>query len=128
MTVGGRAQLTVLVMAANMNEALSLLLRYPSPSADHGPQSFVYDALDLKNNLATETGHAIIQKRTGRRPPPAIAIAIRQSSPARSDRAHTPFGSPSPASFESLLQNAAREVMSRGERWGLSQAVRDVVG
>lgn len=33
-----------------------------------------------------------------------------------------------PASLESLFQDAARGVLSRGERWGFNQAVRDVVG
>ncbi|KAF2664028.1 RabGAP/TBC [Microthyrium microscopicum] len=114
------------LVQADTNSALTLLLRYP-PLEDSSPhQSLVHDARLLYNATSVETGSSLILKYTGHSPTQMETTNTRPSTPLRP---LSPFGSTSsPASLEALIQDAARGVLSRGERWGLNQAVRDVVG
>jgi TBC1 domain family protein 5 len=119
------------LLSADANEALTLLLRYPSPEAPYLPPTFVEDAVLLKSRLSVETGHQLISQYSGRAPRristtverPSTPISSREDSMSRSPRFSSPFGSPASSTLESVFQDVARGVLTRG-----SQAVRDAMG
>jgi len=117
-----------------------LLLKYPAPEPPYGPQSFVDDAIYLRDNFSAAGGAKIISKY-GAKAPVLQPSDLRPSTPLgqglspkqKLPRTRSPL--PSPASFlqqqggvEALFQGAARGVLDRGERLGINQAVRDAVG
>lgn len=127
-------------MEANYSVALMLLLKYPAPEAPYGPQSFVDDAIYLRDNFSAAGGAKVISKY-GAKAPSLHSSDLRPSTPLgeglspkqRLTRTRSPLTSP--ASFlqqqggvEALFQGAARGVLDRGERLGINQAVRDAVG
>lgn len=138
----------ILVIEADYSAALTLLLRYPTPPYPCGPPSFVEDALYLRDNNLPDGGPHIILKYSRRLPaPPLEAPKIsdsftgrfskkgRRIRQQRHDSREKP-GSPrkSPARFlqdqggiEGILQEAARGVYSRGEKWGVTRALRGAV-
>ena len=119
------------LLPADANEALTLLLRYPSPVAPHPPSTFVEDAILLKNRPSVEAGHQIVLKYSGRAPRrvstsiyrPSTPQSSRDDSTSRSPRFPSPFGSPSSSTLESVFQNVANSMLARG-----GQAVRDAMG
>lgn len=117
-----------------------LLLKYPVPEAANGPQTFVEDAIFLRNNMSVSGGAKIIAKYSGRVPedpstvlrptPPRVSSHLLEQSHSRR---RSPL--PSPASFlkqqggvEAILNSAAKGIMDRGERLGVNQALRDAAG
>ncbi|QPC73957.1 hypothetical protein HYE68_004709 [Fusarium pseudograminearum] len=134
------------LLEADYSVCLQLLLKYPPPSDDHGPHTFVDDALYLQDHLDESGGSYLIKKYTGRMPEVA--------SPPQNSRNGTPsfrsFNSfkqkipgsrsqvTSPSRFiqqqggmEALFQGAAKGakgVYERGEKLGINQAVRDAMG
>ena len=127
-------------MQADYSTALTLLLRYPSPEPPNGPSSFVQDALYLRNNNSRQGGSDIIIKYSGKDPLLAgygvdRPITTLPNAGARESHARTKSPLDSPARFiqqqggiEGLLQNAAKGVLNRSERWGVNKAVREAVG
>ncbi len=125
------------VVAADYSTALTLLLHYPSPTAPNGPPTFVQDALYLRDN-PVQGGVHIVYKYSNKTP---AANKRRRGSSGKSSspapRQHPRTNSPlrSPGKFlrhqggvEGILQDAAKEVYSRGEKWGVTRVVRDAVG
>ncbi|TVY21921.1 TBC1 domain family member 5 [Lachnellula arida] len=128
------------LIEANYSVALMLLLKYPAPEPPYGPQSFVDDAIYLRENFSAAGGARIISKY-GAQAPHSQSSDLRPPTPLgqglspkhKLSRARSPLTSP--ASFlqhqggvEALFQGAARGVIDRGERLGINQAVRDAVG
>jgi TBC1 domain family protein 5 len=129
-----------IVIDASYSFALMLLLKYPVPNAENGPQTFVDDAIYLRDNFSAAGGANIISKYSGRAP----SISATDSRPAtpleyslslKRSFARTKSPLPSPARFlhqqggiEGLFQGARKGVFDRGERLGINQAVRDAVG
>jgi len=126
-----------IVIEADTNTALSLLLHYPAPSASHPPRSFIKDALFLKKHLTPDGGNHIVTTYTNRplplvsrvdlpptRPQPQTRISGRSAhriiTPAAPSHRKTPSGG-----LENLIQDAARGVYSQGEKWGFNKAVRE---
>jgi TBC1 domain family protein 5 len=114
-----------------------LLMRYPSPVKEQSPRTFVLDARYLRSNRSIEAGNDLVKKYSDRVPEPFKREYERLSTPdystspgtPQSHRSRSPFISPGvPTAFESLINDAARGVITRGEKWGLNQAVRDAVG
>jgi TBC1 domain family protein 5 len=117
-----------------------LLLKYPSPNAPNGPQTFVDDAIFLRDNFSAAGGAKIIAKYSGKLPTlsssasrPSTPLGQALSPKRALSRTRSPL--PSPARFlqqqggvEALFQGAAKGVFDRGERLGINQAVRDAVG
>jgi TBC1 domain family member 5 len=109
-------------------------MRYPSPSQPHGPRTFLNDAIFIKAHCTVEGGTQLIIKYSNRAPPQFKRIAPRPSTPdsttgsgtPNSFRARSPFGSPAPRALDALIGEAARGVLSRGEKWGFN--LRDAVG
>ncbi|KAG9247311.1 rab-GTPase-TBC domain-containing protein [Calycina marina] len=125
------------LIETNYSTALILLLKYPAPSHPNGPQSFVSDAVYLRDNFNVEGGAHIISKYSGRSPS-MLPQGLRPPTPFDQGRMNFPSSRsplPSPTRFlqqqggvEALLQGAAKGVFDRGERLGINQAVRDAVG
>ncbi|PMD24168.1 RabGAP/TBC [Hyaloscypha hepaticicola] len=128
------------LIEANYSFALMLLLKYPAPEYPNGPQTFVDDAIYLRDNFSAADGAKIISKYSGKAPP-LLSSDSRPSTPLGQALGHkrnisrTKSPLPSPARFlqqqggvEALFQGAAKGVFDRGERLGINKAVRDAVG
>ncbi|OBT87827.1 hypothetical protein VE02_02136 [Pseudogymnoascus sp. 03VT05] len=129
------------LLDADYSVALTLLLKYPHPTPPYGPQTFVEDAIYLRENLSESAGAKLINKYTGRAPlpPSSRPMPATPAGRAKPHRAESRFSGrksplPSPARFlqdqggvEALLQGAAKGVFDRGERLGINQVVRDAV-
>lgn len=123
------------LLDADSNGAVTLLLRYPEPSAASGPVSFVRDALHLRDHLDFEGGNHVIStySRRASRPGRATPRPLTAQKPLDAAR-HTFPRVKSPAQLiqesgglEALLQDAAKGVYTRGEKWGVNKALRDAV-
>ncbi|KAF2805156.1 RabGAP/TBC [Mytilinidion resinicola] len=113
------------LVEADTNTAFTLLLRYPEP--DNPPFTFVHDALYLRDNLNPQAGANII-KKYGKKSPPISENESRVTNHARTSIGASNSLVPQPGSLEAILQDAARGVYNRGEKWGIAKAVRDAVG
>jgi len=117
----------ITVVKADYSTALTLLLRYPSPSAPYPPVSFVEDAKYLRDNLSTGGGKYIITKYSKRAP------EVRQPRPSTQKPATRRTLSPSSlplfqaVQIESIVQDVAKNVLDRSEKWGVNRAVRGAV-
>ncbi|KAF2403582.1 RabGAP/TBC [Trichodelitschia bisporula] len=116
------------LMEADMSQILHLLVHYTylETPVSAPPKSLVSDAIHLKANPTLETASDLIQRYTLQRPetrPPTPHSEL--PSPFR---AASPFAPSTPLALDSILQDAAARVLSRGEKWGLNQAVRGAVG
>lgn len=128
------------MLDADYTNALQLLLKYPAPEPPHGPHTFVDDALYLKDHYHAAGGSSIIMKYTGRTPAPiseqspSTPEARFQGLSLRDKARGTRSPLRSPARFiqqrgvEALFQGAAKNVIERGEKLGINQAVRDAMG
>lgn len=113
------------VIEADYSTALTLLLRYPSPSV---PVTLVEDAMYLRDNLSSRSGKHIITKYSKRSP------AVHQPRPTPQITRH-PRRPTSPSTkplfqtgqIESIVQDVARNVLDRSEKWGVNRAVREAV-
>ncbi|KAF6837917.1 tbc domain-containing protein [Colletotrichum plurivorum] len=131
------------LLEADYSVCLQLLLKYPAPEAHHGPHTFVDDAVYLRTHMNVSGGASLILKYTGKLPgTTASGSNSRPSTPMgqafssfrnRTKGTHSPL--PSPAKFiqqqggvEALFQGAAKNMIERGEKLGINQAVRDAMG
>lgn len=129
------------MLEADYSNALQLLLKYPAPDPPHGPHTFVDDALYLKDHYNIPGGSSIIMKYTGKMPSPVAEP--RPATPeskfpglslrSRAQGARSPLSSPARfiaqrGGVEALFQGAAKNVIERGEKLGINQAVRDAMG
>ncbi|KAM0136502.1 hypothetical protein ACHAO1_004640 [Botrytis cinerea] len=124
------------LMESNYSLALMLLLKYECPP---NPQTFVDDAIFLRDNFNASGGSQIIHKYSGKYPqrdkssPPPDAPLEGSLSP-RQLLMRNRSSLTTPARFlqqqggvEALIQGAAKGVYNRGERLGINQAVRDAM-
>ena len=137
-----------IVIESDYSSALTLLLRYPAPSYPNGPCTFLDDALYLRENILLDGGTHIISKyssRTATSPPKSKSILRlpahrfsnkgKSKGPVKQDystRAISPRVSPTrllreQGGIEGILQEAAKGVYNKGERWGVAKALRDAV-
>ncbi|RDW83406.1 RabGAP [Coleophoma crateriformis] len=128
------------LIESNYSFALMLLLKYPSPVYPNGPQTFVDDAVYLRENFNTAGGATLITKYSGK-PPVVPALDSRPQTPSdqplspskKLSRTRSPLQTPAKflqqqGGVEALFQGAAKGVYQRGERLGINQAVRNAVG
>lgn len=106
------------------------------------------DAIYLRNNLQLDGGVHIISKYSGKGPNAQSETQLsqkqanrtrfrktRDGSPVNRDspeRRSSPFGSQArllqrQGGIEAVIQEAAKGVYSRGEKWGVNKAIRDAV-
>jgi TBC1 domain family protein 5 len=127
------------LLESDTSGAFTLLLRYPPipESSTLTPVQFVQDS-HMLTGTNPKAAAELIEKYTGKQP--ALYESARPSTPNHHPgapflypatsilgRARSPFGASSPATLESLISDAAKGVLERGEKWGVNQAVRDVV-
>ncbi|KAL9578064.1 MAG: hypothetical protein Q9203_007228 [Teloschistes exilis] len=126
------------LMNADYSEALTLLLRYPEPPPPHGPSRFVSDALYMRKNTIHDGAAHIISKYSEGPPDIEDASAGQKSKPSKDTkhvkqrdtrRAFSPGVSAVVAfqergGIENILQEAAKGVYSRSEKWGVNKALR----
>lgn len=130
------------LLEADYNTAMTLLLRYPEPNKDHPPQTFVLDALYLRDHMTTDGSGYLVLKYTGRplhpanRPatPPALQRNITAFSGTSIARAVAAGSALSPprvrnqrSNIESIMQSTAKNIYTRGEKLGIGRAVRSAV-
>jgi TBC1 domain family protein 5 len=130
------------LMDSDYNEALTLLLRYPPLPRDFAPQSFVLDALYLREHMHSGGGGYLVLKYTDRplqpgdRPatPPALQRNITAFSGVNAAKAAlgrtalSPDGKSRQArNIESMFQSAAKNITARSEQFGIGKAVRNAV-
>jgi TBC1 domain family protein 5 len=125
------------LVAADTNEAFSLLLRYPEPNAP--AYTFIKDALYLRDHLTPQGGAEIIS-RYGKQAPviesetspfmrePSPSPSFASSRPRNSMGSTSSFVGQQGAGIEALLQGAAKNVLERGSQWGVGKAIREAVG
>ncbi|KAK3302106.1 rab-GTPase-TBC domain-containing protein [Chaetomium strumarium] len=133
------------LLEADYSVALQLMLKYPTPPAPHGPHTFVDDALYLKDHFDAAGGVTLIFKYTGKSPANtafATPAPSRTSTPSfqklsslrqrtlgrRSSMSASARILQQPGGVEALLQGAAKNMIERGEKLGISQVVRDAMG
>ncbi|KAF4548834.1 Rab-GTPase-TBC domain-containing protein 6 [Elsinoe fawcettii] len=114
------------LLLSDHNECLALLLRYP-PLTEFHPRDLALDAITLRQSFTPATARVIIQKYTGREPTSTLPDPDSFAFQDDDDPRPAITTQRSPRNFESLLQNAAKDVLSRGEKWGINKAVRDAV-
>lgn len=103
------------------------------------PQTFVQDALYLRQHLDTDGANYILTKHS-QRPVPLVnrleqsnLVQFPSNNISYSSRPMTPVSKlpdrpgTLPSGLEALLQGAARDLYTRGEKWGVNQAIRDAV-
>lgn len=127
------------VLEANYSFALMLLLKYPAPISPNGPQTFVDDAIFLRDNFSAAGGATIISKYSGKKPNvnssdsrPSTPLGQALSPRLTHFRTKSQLSSPArylqqQGGMEALLQGAANRVYDRAEKLGINQAVRDAV-
>ena len=126
-----------LVIEADYSAALTLLLRYPAPLFPQGPPTLVEDALYLRENILMDGGTHIILKYS-KRLPGSQSVKTQKGRRRRgrkqNDRSELNSLRISPTKFlqeqggiEGILQEAARGVYNRGEKWGVTRALRGAV-
>ncbi|QSZ34925.1 hypothetical protein DSL72_007787 [Monilinia vaccinii-corymbosi] len=127
------------LMESNYSLALMLLLKYDSPP---NPQTFVDDAIFLRDNFDAIGGSKIIHKYSGKSPrrnksssPPDTpldgSLSPRQIIMRNKSTLTTPARFlQQQGGVEALIHGAAgaaKGVYNRGERLGINQAVRDAM-
>lgn len=132
------------LLEADYSAALTLLLRYPIPTAPYGPSTFVGDALYLRDNLLLDGGDHIISKYSRRAPETTVTRKlpkkIRRARTAEQtaaqkavpQKASSPRLSPArilqhQGGIEGIIHEAAKGVYNQGERWGVAKALRGAV-
>lgn len=114
-----------LVIEADYSTALGILLRYPSPSV---PVTLVKDAMYLRDNLSTTSGKHIVTKHS-MRTPADYQPRPTPKPPKHGRRPMSPTMKPlfQTGQIESMVQDVARGVLDRSEKWGVNRAVREAV-
>ncbi|KAL9102489.1 MAG: hypothetical protein Q9163_002354 [Psora crenata] len=128
------------LLEADYTAALTLLLRYPVPQPPHGPSTFVSDALYLRDNLLLDGGDHIISKYSHKSPETTVTRKLpkkvrraRVGDKEGAQRAMAPSMPPSrlllqeQGGIEHMIQEAAKGVYNRGEKWGVAKALRGAV-
>jgi TBC1 domain family protein 5 len=116
------------VMEADYSTALTLVLRYPSPPAPHLPVTFVEDAIYLRDNLSSEGGKYIVAKYSKKIPStPQPRPPVQKTRNLRRPLSPTMKPLFQAAQFESIVQDVARNMLDRSEKWGVNRAVREAV-
>ena len=110
------------------------------PESPNGPATFVSDALYLRQNILQGGGASVISKYSGRNPgvesgnrTPKSNSAKRLHNVRRSTGTSFSHGR-SAAKFlqeqggiDHIIQEAAKGVYSRGEKWGVNKALRGAI-
>lgn len=128
------------MLESDYSVCLQLLLKYRPPDQLHGPQTFVDDALYLRDHMNAAGGAALIKKYSGQVPktPKSPELAERIGSPSsgfeslrrRGFGLRSPIRSPSKFLQQQGggVENMIQGVLEKSEKLGINQALRDAVG
>lgn len=111
------------MVEADYSTALTLVLRYPSPTAPHPPATFVADAVHLRDNLTIAGGRHIITQYSSREPAAVKPAPPPTPAASRVLRTKSPLGSPTRFIPGVQLDSVISGVLDRGEKWGVQRAV-----
>lgn len=124
------------VIEADSSSALKILLNYPSLKAPFNSHELVSDGIYLRDNMNYKGGSEIILKYSGKLPkfmPEARKTSLEINPDSKDERKKN--SSPSPSRFleqqagiETLLQEAAKGVITRGQRLGINKVFKEAVG
>ncbi|KAL8885016.1 MAG: hypothetical protein Q9192_006721 [Flavoplaca navasiana] len=128
------------LLDADYSEALTLLLRYPVPESPNDPSTFVSDALYLRHTIMQGGGADIINKYSGKAPggegdgstpksksAKRLGHVRRPTSPSFSPGRSAAKFLQEQGSIDHIIQEAAKGVYSRGEKWGVNKALRGAI-
>ncbi|KAL8768809.1 MAG: hypothetical protein Q9209_005098, partial [Squamulea sp. 1 TL-2023] len=128
------------LLNADYSEALTLLLRYSVPESPDGPSAFVSDALYLRQNIRQSGGAHIINKYSGKNPEEEnggrtpksnsakrLKLARRPTSASFSPGRSAARFLQEQGGIDQIIQEAAKGVYSRGEKWGVNKALRGAI-
>jgi TBC1 domain family member 5 len=129
------------LVEADYSEAITTLTHVKLPNADDDPRDLVRDAIAMDKSRSAETGAAIVQRYSGRKPKVQSSerprLSLDETPTRRGSRTpqYRPSPSASPARFsgpqrqlESLFSDVSGGIKSRTEGWNVSKAVRGAVG
>lgn len=102
------------LLDADASTALTILLRYPCPQVEGIGVGLVRDAVYLRDHFSLAGGQHIINKHTQSTAP---------SSPTRRERSPNRHS----ANIEAIVSDVARNMLDRGEKWGVNKYVREAV-
>lgn len=125
------------LLEADYSTALTLLLRYESPSSTP-PLTLLKDAIHLRDDLSTHTAFRLITKHTSKPPTASPPPYIRSGTPPPPQPSVLTL---SPRltgasvvnnlhlnNIESLMHDVASKMRDRSERWGVNKALREAMG
>ncbi|RKF55896.1 TBC1 domain family member 5 [Erysiphe neolycopersici] len=124
------------LIEADSSSALKILLNYPSLKAPYNSHELISDGIYLRDNMNTKRGSEIILKYSGKLPKfmPETRETSQEISADNKDEKKK-NSSPSQSRFlekqagiETLLQEAAKGVINRGQRLGINKVFKEAVG
>lgn len=126
------------LLESDYSVCLQLLLKYPPPDQQHGPHTFVDDALYLRDHMNTLGGATLIKKYSGKLPkvskspeipePTGSPFAGFDSIRRRGFGVRSPIRSPRFLQQQGGVENIFQGMMEKSEKLGINRAVRDAVG
>ncbi|POS82452.1 hypothetical protein EPUL_005539, partial [Erysiphe pulchra] len=124
------------LIEADSSSALKLLLNYPSLKVPYNSHELISDGIYLRDNMNNKGGSEIILKYSGKLPkfmPEPRETSPKISADNKDERKSNSSPSPSrileqQAGIETLLQEAAKGVISRGQRLGINKVFKEAVG
>ncbi|PNS17945.1 TBC1 domain family member 5 [Sphaceloma murrayae] len=119
------------LLDSDHNECLALLLRYPPLDPPFKPRDLALDAMALQQTFTSATAKSIILKYTSREPtsilPDPDDFALLDDTEPNTPSRPLITTNRSPRNFETLLQTAAKDVLSRSEKWGINKTILSAV-
>ncbi|EHK47940.1 uncharacterized protein TrAtP1_000648 [Trichoderma atroviride] len=126
------------LLESDYSVCLQLLLKYPPPDQQHGPHTFVDDALYLRDHMNTLGGATLIKKYSGKLPkvskspeipePTGSPFAGFDSIRRKGFGVRSPIRSPRFLQQQGGVENIFQGMMEKSEKLGINRAVRDAVG
>lgn len=126
------------MLESDYSVCLQLLLKYPPPDQQHGPHTFVDDALYLRDHMNTLGGATLIEKYSGKLPkvskspeipePTGSPFAGFDSLRKRGFGVRSPIRSPRFLQQQGGVENIFQGMLEKSEKLGINRAVRDAVG
>lgn len=126
------------LLESDYSVCLQLLLKYPPPDQQHGPHTFVDDALYLRDHMNTLGGATLIEKYSGKLPkvskspeipePTGSPFAGFDSLRKRGFGVRSPIRSPRFLQQQGGVENIFQGMLEKSEKLGINRAVRDAVG
>ncbi|PTB43203.1 uncharacterized protein TrAFT101_001753 [Trichoderma asperellum] len=126
------------LLESDYSVCLQLLLKYPPPDQQHGPHTFVDDALYLRDHMNTLGGATLIKKYSGKLPKVSKSPEIPEPTGSpfggfdsirrKGFGVRSPIRSPKFLQQQGGVENIFQGMLEKSEKLGINRAVRDAVG